>query len=149
MGWTIASAILTAISIFFSIISISQAKKAKEYKDDVVHLNDAIEVKGITDKFIDARLKFLQDTRSENWYKGKNINSILAPMESALAALAKIYPLMDDDRELKRKVQNVSNLIRRFDACDKNEKKDTFADLVTIEIILQEILHDQTAKAVR
>lgn len=149
MGWTIASAILTAISIVFSIISIFQAKNAKQYKDEVINLRDAIEVKGISDKYIDAHLKFLQETRSENWNKGKNINAVISPMESALSTLAKVYPLMEDARELKRKVQNVSMLIRNFDECDKNKKKDTFADLGEIENILQEVLHKQTAKAVK
>lgn len=149
MGWTIASAILTAISIIFSIISIIQAKKAKQYKDEVINLKYAIEVKGITDKFTDAHLKFLQETRSENWNKGKNINSVIAPMESALTAVAKVYPLMDDARELKRKVHKISVLIRRFDECNKIEKKDTFEELGEIDNILQEVLHEQTAKAVK
>ena len=60
MWLTIISTICTAISIVFAIISICHAKKARQYKEEVIDFKDALEIKAISETFKDARLKFLQ-----------------------------------------------------------------------------------------
>lgn len=149
MWWTIISIIVTIISIIFSCISIQNAKKAKQYKDEVINLKDAIEIKGITETFKEARLKFLQETRSDDWFRGKDINMVISPMESTLAKLGAVYPLMHDSQKLKDAVKISTKHLRQFDKCTKMEKRYTYDALENIDELLQDLLHKQTTKAVK
>ena len=149
---TIISAFLTLGSFICSIFSFRNAKKAGQYKNEVLNLRDALEIKGITEKFIEAYLKFRQETRSDNWFQGKSrnaINAIISPLESALSSLAAIYPLMDNAIDLKSNVGEVSSSIVQFDQCHDFERKMTFSRLGEIENSLQEMLHKQTVKTLK
>lgn len=149
MWLTIISALLTLISIVCSVISIRNAKRARDNKNEVINLKNAIEVKEIAEKYKEAHLKFLQDTRGDNWYKGKNINSVVSPLEDVLATFASVYPLMNDSSDLKRLVNRVLSDISQFDKCSKEEKKNTYTFMGDIENMIQEELWNQTTKAVR
>ena len=148
MWLTIISTICTAISIVFAIISICQAKKARKYKEEVINFKDALEIKAISETYKEARLKFLQETRADDWYKGKDVNLILSPMESVLAKIDSVYPLMTDSRTLKEKVNMVTSEIRQFDKCSMSSKRKTYDTLIEIGQILQDVLHSQMEKAV-
>lgn len=149
MWLTIVSCFFTLVSIICTIISIVNANNAKRYKEDVVNLTKAIEIKGLTTKYKEARLAFLRETRSDNWYKGKNVNAIITPMESILSDIAPVYPLMDDSESLQSLVKTVSARIRKFDECNKDDRKDTFAYLGEIENRLHDTLYKQTEKAIK
>ena len=123
MGWTIASTVFTVISIICSIISFRNAKKARQYKDEVVVFNDTIEIKGVLETFKEVRLKFIQETRTDDWYKGKDVNPVISPLEGVLAKIAVVYPIMEDPSVLKEKVKAVSTEIVRFDNSAKSAKK--------------------------
>lgn len=149
MMWlTIISIISTVVSIIFAIVSICQAKKAWQYKEEVINVKDAMEIKAISETYKDARLKFLQETRADDWYKGKDVNPIISPMESALARIDSVFPLMKDSVPLKDMVNEVSSVIRQFDKSTKVSKRKTYDTLGEIGQILQDVLHSQTAKAV-
>lgn len=149
MWLTIISCFLTLISIVCTVISIVNARDAKQYKESVVNLTNAIEIGKLTEKYKDAHLSFLRDTRPENWFKGKNINSIIAPMESVLTEIAIVYPLMDDPDSLRSLVNSASARIRKFDECNKDDRKDTFAYLGEIDNRLHAFLFRQTEKALK
>lgn len=149
MWWTIISILLTAVSIVFSCISIHNAKKAKQYKDELISLNAAIEIKGISETFKEMRLKFLQETRLDEWFRGKDVNTVISPMESTLAKLDAVYPLMNDAQKLKDAVKTVTKHLRQFDKCTKSEKRSTYDALENIGEILPDLLHKQTANAVK
>ncbi len=149
MWWTIISSILTAVSIVFSCISMHNAKKAKQYKDEVINLKDAIEIKGVSEIFKEARLKFLQETRMDEWYRGKDVNTVISPMESTLAKLDAVYPLMNDAQKLKDAVKTATKHLRQFDKCTKSEKRSTYDALENIGELLQDLLHKQTAEALK
>lgn len=148
MGWTIASTISSIVSIIFAIISINNAKKARQYKEEVVDFKNVIEIKGIAETFKEVRLKFVQETRKDDWFKGKEENLVISPMENVLAKISAVYPIMDDSSELKIKVKTVSENIVQFYNSTKEDKKKTFAEMIEIEIILQEVLHEKATKAV-
>ena len=149
MWLTVISSVVTVVSIICTIISILSAKKAGDYKDEVIRLKDAIEFKGLAEKYKDIHLRFLQETRADNWFKGKNVNLVVSPMESILASIPSVYPLMSDSYSLKTLVKNVSSSIGQFDKRSTDDRKKTFADLVEIENILQDELHKRSAKAVK
>lgn len=148
MGWTIASTISSIVSIIFAIISLKNAKRARQYKEEVVDFKNIIEIKGIAETFKEARLKFVQETRKDDWFKGKEINLVISPMEGVLANISSVYPFMEDSSELKKIVNNVSDNIVQFYNCTKGNKKKTFAAMIEIEIILREVLHKKVTKAV-
>lgn len=145
---TIISSVLTFISIICTIVSILNAKKAHQYKEEVVVLKDTIEVKGIVESFKNARLKFLQETRLDDWFKGIDINLVISPMERTLNDITTIYSLINDSTELKQKVSDVLLAINRYDRCKKKEKQDIIAELGDIDNLLHEILQKQTAKVI-
>lgn len=149
MMWlTIISIICTVVSIIFAIVSICQAKKAWQYKEEVINVKDAMEIKAISETYKDARLKFLQETRADDWYKGKDVNPIISPMESALARIDSVFPLMKDSVPLKDMVNEVSSVIRQFDKCTKTSKRKAYDTLGEIGQLLQDVLHSQTKKAI-
>lgn len=149
MGLTVVSIVVTVISIVCSVISIVNARKAKRYKEDVFDFKNAIEIKGVSETFKEAYLKFVQETRLDDWYRGKDINIVLSPMESTLAKLDAVYPLMADHQKLKERVKIATKNIRQFDRCNKIEKRNTYEALDDIGEILQGLLHKQTAKALK
>jgi hypothetical protein len=40
---------------------------------------------------------FLNNTRSKNWYKGKDAQSIISPFRDSLLSFAELYPLMQKE----------------------------------------------------
>lgn len=103
----------------------------------------------MSETFKETRLKFLQETRLDDWFRGKDINTVISPMESTLAKLDAVYPLMHDSQKLKDAVKTTTKLLRQFDKCTKIEKRNTYDALENIGEMLQELLHNQTAKAIK
>ena len=69
-------------------------------------------------------------------------------MESVLAKIDSVYPLMTDSRTLKEKVNMVASEIRQFDKCSMSSKGKTYDTLIEIGQTLQDVLHSQMEKAV-
>ena len=148
MWLTLISTLATIISIICSIISIINAKKAKEYKEQVVNMKNAIKINEILEKYKQTRLQFFKETRSSDWYRGKDINLIISPMENILAETNSVLPMMKKTEDLKGKIILVTSEIRQFDKCVRKKKKEICDTLIEIEQILQSEQYNQTLKSI-
>ncbi|MEE1112628.1 MAG: hypothetical protein UH077_05525 [Bacteroidales bacterium] len=74
---------------------------------------------------------FLNNTRSKNWYKGKDAQSIISPFRDSLLSFAELYPLMqkEDANNLKNKVNKLHKIVQKYEI-SKQKEKDEACELI-------------------
>ncbi len=114
--------ILTALSIVASVVSIWNAKKAKQYKDATLLLCDVLKLEGVYTEFTIESKVFQDKTRGDQWNKGVEANSIISPYAETISKVGEIYHLMEDAEELKRKVHSLNDIVQDFEKVGYQQK---------------------------
>ena len=130
MWLTIVSIICTVVSIVFSIISIRNARKAKDYKEDI---------QGVIAEYENISKDFVFKTRDNQWYKGQDPNDIIKPFNDILMKFSSLYPQIDNEDELKDKVHLLSSNIINYETVTKKKKKETNDIIYEISELLHKI----------
>lgn len=139
---TIISILCTVISIIYSIKANRAAKEAQGIKKKLRLTLNTINLKEFVDSYNNAKQLFLKETRSEDWYKGKDISSIITPFDETLAK----YTLLDSiicNETLKGRIRDLKNAIQEYDKVTPSRKK---VIIKQMEIIAEEFgaaLNDQ------
>lgn len=139
---TIISILCTVISIKYSIKANRAAKEAQGIKKKLRLTLSTINLKEFVDSYNNAKQLFLKETRSEDWYKGKDVSSIITPFDETLAK----YTLLDFtvcNENLKGKIRDLKNAIQEYDKVTSSRKK---VIINLVEIIAEELgktLNDQ------
>ena len=93
---TSISIVVTIVSIFLSIWASSSAKKAKQYKEEVLEFRDVLNLEGLLSGFLTESKYFLDKTRDNNWYKGVDVTSIISPFKQVLFSFGNSYHLISN-----------------------------------------------------
>ena len=138
MWLTIVSIICTLVSIGFSIISIHNANKAKDYKEKAQKVLLLIDIQSVIVEFENESKNFINNTREKQWYKGKDPNMVIKPLDDILMKFGSLYSHIDNNVELKNKVHLLSGNISNFEKADQKKKQDTKMIIYDIS----ELLHN-------
>ena len=132
---TIVSIICTVVSIKYSVKAIRAAKDAKHIKNQVRATLYTISLKEFVDSYNYAKQIFLKETRSDEWFKGKDPNTIITPFDDVLSNYTSLDTTVCSD-DLKEKIRELKNSIQDYYKISKKRKK----ELITlIEIIAEEL----------
>ena len=115
---TIVSIVVTVISIFCSVLSFKSAKKAKQYKTEACMLKDTIDLKSLTSNFIVESQHFLKLTRTSDWFRGIDVNTVTSPFISVLMSFASSYHLMSNSE-----VHKLTCQVQDYEKLDFKSKK--------------------------
>lgn len=123
--------IFTIISIVATIFSICYAKKSKQYKEEAKEVVSFFNLFKLYEDFKSKSSMFLNNTRSKNWYKGKDAQSIISPFRDSLLSFAELYPLMqkEDANNLKNKVNKLHKIVQKYEI-SKQKEKDEACELI-------------------
>ena len=132
---TIVSIVCTIVSIIYSIRAIRSAQEAEDIKKKLKLTLNTITLKEFVDSYNNAKQIFLKETRSDDWYKGKDANLIITPFDETLAK----YTLLDSsvcNSMLKGKIRDLKNAIQVYDKVASKRKKEI---IKLTEIIAEEL----------
>lgn len=143
--------ICTILSLLFSGISLYQAKQAKQYKEETLHLRDTFDLENLLGRFIIESKYFLDGTREKEWYKGQGadkINSIISPFQQILSSFGSLYHLISytNQVEVKYKVRELNSIVNRYDRAKEKDIKKTNNLILEITEILQDEVHSNKNK---
>ncbi|MEE0805717.1 MAG: hypothetical protein U0L77_09900 [Prevotellamassilia sp.] len=118
----IVSAILTIVSFGLSGWAYFSAKKAKQYKDETIHIKDSFELEKLTSKFLLESSNFQNKTRKSDWFKGIDPTHVISPFVDTLKALASVYHLFSEKHNLKAKVHSLYTIVQQYERATKQQK---------------------------
>ena len=127
------------MSIVFSIISIRNARKAKDYKEKAKKVLFLTDIQGVIAEYENISKDFVFKTRDNQWYKGQDPNDIIKPFNDILMKFSSLYPQIDDEDELKDKVHLLSSNIINYETVTKKKKKETNDIIYEISELLHKI----------
>lgn len=132
---TIVSIICTAVSIIYSIKATRAAKDAKNIKNQVRTTLYTISLKEFVDSYNYAKQIFLRETRSDEWFKGKDPNTVITPFDDVLSKYTSLDTTVCSE-DIKAKIRELKKSIQDYYKISKKRKK----ELITlIEIIAEEL----------
>ena len=108
--------ILTIVSIVVTVIS-------KQYKTEACMLKDTIDLKSLTSNFIVESQHFLKLTRTSDWFRGIDVNTVTSPFISVLMSFASSYHLMSNSEDIKVKVHKLTCQVQDYEKLDFKSKK--------------------------
>lgn len=118
----IVSAILTIVSFGFSGWAYFSAKKAKQYKDETIHIKDSFELEKLTSKFLLESSNFQNKTRKSDWFKGIDTTHIISPFSDVLKSFASVYHLFSEEHKLRVKVHRLYTIVQQYERTTKQQK---------------------------
>ena len=141
---TFISIVLTGISIWQACRADRYAKQAKKYKEEAFFLVDVLNLDDLCSRFqVESRI-FQEKTRSKQWYKGIDINTIISPYTSTIIGFGKIYHLVNNSNELKMKVNSLDSIIQRIGGGEFEQVSGVHTLILEITNILQQaIVHNK------
>lgn len=145
---TLFSVIVTVISIACSIWSFQSAKSAYAIKKEVMHTQNAVELKIFVDKFEQESSRFQAQTRKKQWDKGRDIDTILSPFSDVLKAMGKYYSLFEDVHTLEMKVNKLYAYVQQFDRISRKEKNESYYLVLEISNILHARVQEKTSEVI-
>lgn len=142
--------ICTILSLLFSLISICQAKKAKQYKEETLHLRDTFDLETLLCRFMIESKYFQDNTRDKNWYKGQGadrINAIISPFKQILSSFGSLYHLIsiEHQADVKYKVDELNSIVNTYDRANEKDIKKTNKLILELTNILQDEVHSNKA----
>lgn len=146
---TIVSIVVTSISVVCSISSFRSAKKARQYKEETSTLKDTMDLKSLTSNFMTESQHFLKQTRSSDWFKGIDVNTVISPFTSVLMSFGASYHLMCNSEEIKYKVHKISSQVQYYQALDFKSKKRCQDLILELVELLQEEVQNSTKKIIK
>lgn len=141
---TVASIIVTIISIVCSVLSWSFAKKAKQYKEETLTFKESLDLLSLLSKFRNESQKFQDNTREIDWYKGQNANLIISPFNQVLLSFGNYYHLMKDAEEIKSKVHSLQKNIQAYSTFTSSTQKKINGLVIDITELLQKEIQNIT-----
>lgn len=111
---SVVSIVVTIISIICSIIASISAKKARQYKEETLNYIEALDIHDLLEKFRAESQNYQNRTRKVNWYKGKDTNLVISPLNTVLLSFGKYYHLMSNETEIKSRVHSLQNEIQNY-----------------------------------
>ena len=144
LGLTVASIIVTIISIVCSVLSWHFAKKAKQYKEETLTFKESIDLLSLLSKFRNESQKFQDNTREIDWYKGQNANLIISPFNQVLLSFGNYYHLMKDAEEIKSKVHSLQKNIQAYSTFTSSTQKKINRLIIEITELLQKEIQNIT-----
>lgn len=146
--------IFTIASLVFTLITAFQAKRAKQYKEEVLHLRDAFDLENLLGKFITESKYFQDNTRDKEWYKGQGtdkINSIISPFKETLLSFGSSYHLFSHENrgDVKYKVSQLNSIVNNYDRANDRDIQKTNKLILEITNILQDEVHSNKDKIVK
>lgn len=146
---TLISVVVTIVSIFFSIWAFSSAKKAKQYKEEVMEFRDVLNLEGLLNRFFIESKYFLNKTRDNNWFKGVDVTSIISPFREVLFSFGKSYHLISNYTTIKDKVHELNEMVQKYDKASSLQRKRANNLILGIADILQQELHKNKVKIIK
>ncbi len=146
---TLISVVVTIVSIFFSIWAFSSAKKAKQYKEEVMEFRDVLNLEGLLNRFFIESKYFLNKTRDNNWFKGVDVTSIISPFREVLFSFGKSYHLISNYTTIKDKVHELNEMVQNYDKASSLQRKRANNLILEIADILQQELHKNKVKIIK
>ncbi len=148
MWLTIISIVVTAISVGCTIWSFRSAKKANQYKKEILRLKETMDMEGLLGKFL-IESKYFQDrTRSEEWYRGIDANSIISPFVEVLHYFGSIYHLTKEPEILRQKVHRLDVIVQDYTNAKYKLRKESRELIIDITDMLQSEMHRNTDKVI-
>ena len=144
----IISISVTLISIGFSVWAFRSAKKAQQYKADVLLIKESLNVESLLCKFQTESKYFLNSTRVNDWYKGIDINSIISPFKDVLSCFGALYHQIKEPEKLKEKVHELDSIVDTYTKATRDQRKQVNSLIMEITEILQSESHSNTIKVI-
>lgn len=149
MRLTIVSIVVTVISIGCSFWSFHSAKKANQYKKDTLQLKETMDMEKLLGKFL-IESKYFQDrTRTDEWFRGIDANSIITPFIEVLHSFGSIYHLTKDPDSLKQKVHRLNVIVQDYTNAKAKLRKESNELILDISDMLQSEIHRNTNKIIK
>lgn len=119
------------VTICCAIWSFKSAKKSKQYKEEAKKVVSFFNLIKLYEEFKSKRNIFLDNTRSKDWYKGKDAQSIISPFSECLLSLAELYPHIQKEYadNLKNKVNRLHTIVQKYEI-SKQKEKDEARELI-------------------
>lgn len=86
-------------------------------------LKDTIDLKSLTSNYIAESQHFLKLTRSSDWFRGIDVNTVTSPFISVLMSFASSYHLMSNSEDIKVKVHKLTCQVQDYEKLDFKSKK--------------------------
>ena len=132
---TIVSIICTVVSIIYSVKATRAAKDAKNIKNQVRATLYTISLKEFVDSYNYAKQIFLKETRSDEWFKGKDPNTVITPFDDVLSRYTSLDTTVCRE-DIKAKIRELKKSIQDYYKISKKRKK----ELISLaEIIAEEL----------
>lgn len=146
--------ISTILSLVFAAISLWQAKRAKQYKEETLQLRDTFDLENLLGRFMTESKYFQDNTRDPEWFKGKEadkINSIISPFQQILSSFGSLYHLISYTNrvEVKNKVHDLNSIVHAYDRAKAKDRYKTNDLILEITEILQNEVHSNKDKIVK
>lgn len=132
---TVISIICTVVSIFCSVKANRAAKDAEHIKHQVRSTLYTISLKEFADSYNYSKQIFLKDTRSDEWFKGKDPNVVITPFDDVLSKYTSL-DISVCNENLKEKIRALKKAIQDCYKVGPKRKKEII-DLA--EIIAEEL----------
>lgn len=146
---TSISIVVTIISIILSIWAFRSAKKAKQYKEEVLQFRDVLNLEGLLSRFLIESKYFLDKTRDINWYKGVDVTPIISPFREVLFSFGKSYHLINNYIIIKDKVHELNEIVQNYDKANSFQRSKANSFIMEIADILQQELHNNKVKIIK
>lgn len=148
---TLVSILVTVISIICSVFSFKAARKAKQYKGEIIKYKELLDLRTLLDKFISESQNFQNRTRKTDWYKGQDSSLVITPFNNVLLSFGEYYHLMTNGVEMQFKVHSLQEAIQNYSAFTMNTRK-TINRLITdiIELLQKDtrsMTHEMLVKS--
>ena len=148
---TLVSSLLTLISIICSVFSFKSARKAQQYKGEIIKYKELLDLRTLLDKFISESQNFQNRTRKTDWYKGQDASLVITPFNNVLLSFGEYYHLMTNGVEMQLKVHSLQEAIQNYSAFTMNTQK-TINRLITdiIELLQKDtrsMTHEMLVKS--
>ena len=147
--FTLVSIVVSIISTVSSVLSFKNAKKARQYKEGVSMLKDTMDLKNLTSNFMMESQHFLKQTRSCDWFKGIDVNTVISPFTSVLMSFGASYHLMRKSEDIKYKVHKISSQVQNYETLDFKSKRRCQDLILEVIELLQEEVQNSTKKIIK
>ena len=111
-------------------------------------LKDTMDLKSLNSNFMIESQHFLKQTRSSDWFRGIDVNTVTSPFTSVLMSFGASYHLMNNGESMKAKVHKLINQVQFYETLDFKAKKQCLNLILEITDMLQDEVQKCTKKII-
>lgn len=94
--------------------------------------------------------KYFQDrTRTEEWFRGIDANSIITPFVEVLHSFGRIYHLTKNPEVLKLKVHRLNEIVQDYTNAKSKLRKESRELIIDITDMIQSDMHRNTNRIIK